>query len=555
MGDFKAMRLGLTLATAAALVGCGGAPTERASSTRHGLDGLPVWVVDSLSRVAPHDPVGPNASAVLAAGRGEYESFQIIVSGGPSGLTNVSVATSDLTGRLGTLIAKSQLSLYRENYSNVTSSSPDWGGPNRPLGPGTYPDGLIPFVDPTTGASLSGSGAALIAVPFTLAAGQNQPIWVDVLVPRDATPGLYAGTYTVTSDQGSFTGNIALTAWAFTLPLRPSLKSSFLVWNSVPQAALEELLRNKLDPLQAPPAEQQALMATFGLDSVGLPFFSGANVGNCSMDAPPSVASIQAAAAANQPGLYTYTYSADEIGACSSLYPIVKQWGANMHAAGVDNLVTMAPVPALFDDGSGSGRSAVDVWTMLPVTYDGSQSTGQALMKGDTLWSYNTLVQDAYSPKWEVDFLPINFRIQPGFISQSLSLTGILYWKVDAWSPDPWTDINNAGKYSSSNYPGEAVLLYPGQDVGIPGAAPSMRLKWLRDGVEDYEYVELLKKAGEGTWALQQAASVGKDWKNWTQNTTTLTVVRQALGTKLDQLGGDAGGATDGGDAATDGGQ
>ena len=53
----------------------------------------------------------------------------------------------------------------------------------------------------------------------------------------------------------------------------------------------------------------------------------------------------------------------------------------------------------------------------------------QALAKGDSLWSYNTLVQDPYSPKWEIDFDPINFRIQPGFISQSLGPTGMLYWR------------------------------------------------------------------------------------------------------------------------------
>ena len=42
----------------------------------------------------------------------------------------------------------------------------------------------------------------------------------------------------------------------------------------------------------------------------------------------------------------------------------------------------------------------------------------QALAKGDAVWSYNTLVQDAYSPKWEIDFDPINFRIQPGVSSK-----------------------------------------------------------------------------------------------------------------------------------------
>jgi len=51
-----------------------------------------------------------------------------------------------------------------------------------PLGPGWYADALIPEV----------SGAAngrLLAFPYDLEAGRNQPIWVDVFVPRDAAAG------------------------------------------------------------------------------------------------------------------------------------------------------------------------------------------------------------------------------------------------------------------------------------------------------------------------------------------------------------------------------
>ncbi len=40
-----------------------------------------------------------------------------------------------------------------------------------------------------------------------------------------------------------------------------------------------------------------------------------------------------------------------------------------MHAAGIANLVTMTPTPELLDDGSGTGRSAIDIWVVLPVMY------------------------------------------------------------------------------------------------------------------------------------------------------------------------------------------
>jgi hypothetical protein len=498
------------------------------------------WVTSSLQRTGQTDPAGSGTQAQLSAGKGEYESFQIVVRGPATGLSNVNVIVSDLTGPGGATIPKTSFTLYREHYVYVSTSSPNWGGSNQPLGAGWYPDGLIPFTDPATGASLSGSGAALVAVPFNLNANTNQPIWVDLLVPRAAVAGQYSGTFTVTSNQGNTSGTISLTVWNFTLPLKSTLRSTFLYWNTGNLAADAELLRNKIEPLREAVSEQSTLMSGFGLRDVALQFWSGADLSNCTMSAAPSVSQIQAAAAAQQPGLSPYIYSADEIGACSLLFPILQQWGYNMHQAGVNNLVTMAPTLALFSDGSGTGRSAVDIWTMLPVTYDGATSlVAQALAKGDSAWSYNTVVQDGYSPKWEIDFAPVNFRIQPGFISQSLGLTGMLYWKVDGWNAtDPWNQVNNTGVFSTGNYPGEGQLVYPGTQVGISGVAPSMRLKWLRDGVQDYEYVALLKAAGQGSQALALAQSVGPNWTSWTRDPNQLASVRQQLGQLLDQLNG-----------------
>jgi hypothetical protein len=255
------------------------------------------------------------------------------------------------------------------------------------------------------------------------------------------------------------------------------------------------------------------------------------------MSPAPSVSEFKSLAAAQQPGLMLYDYSADEIGHCTGLYPTIKQWANNMHQAGIKNLISMSPTPALYSDGSGTGRSAVDIWVLLPLMYNRSKTqVGEVLKKGDSVWSYNTLVQDAYSPKWLIDFDPVNFRIQPGFISQSLNLSGLLYWRIDKWPSDPWNNVNNAGSYSSANYPGEGMLVYPGEPVGVKGVVASMRLKWLRDGVQDYDYVQILKDLGKGDLAMQIAHSVGSDWTNWTRDPSAIESARQKLGEAIDQL-------------------
>lgn len=499
--------------------------------------GVPtVWVTPSLHRVGMTDAPTTTTQAQMYGARGAYDAFQIVVTAPSGGLTNVNVSVSALTGP--STIPQSSFTLYREMYVNVNQGSPNWGGSNQPLGPGWYADALIPFTNPATGQPLS--GATYTAVPTSVTASQNQPFWVDLLIPSTATAGNYTGTYTVTSDQGNYTGQIALTVWNFAMPSSPYLKSAFLFWTAGNLASLEELMKARLMPSSVPTANEASLMSTYGLNTTDVGFYSGASAGNCVMSAAPSVSQFQAAAEAQQPGLPLYDYSADEIGGCTNLYSTMQQWAANMHAAGISNLVTMAPTTALFSDGTGSGRSAVDDWVMLPEEYNASTSTvTQALAKGDSAWSYNTLVQDAYSPKWEIDFAPVNFRLQPGFISQTLGLTGLLYWRVDDFiSSNPWTDVNNAGTFSSNNYPGEGMLFYPGTQVGLDQVVPSMRLKWLRDGVEDYDYVQILKNQGGATQALQISQSVGPDWTNWTRSESAVVAARVQVGQAINALAG-----------------
>src|SRR3569833_35359 len=299
------------------------------------------------------------------------------------------------------------------------------------------------------------------------------------------------------------------------------------------------MLRNRVSSLRSDPSLHSSLVP-YGLQSVGLPFYSGASNGYSSMSQPPCVASLKASASQQNPNLIPMVYSTDEIINSTALYPTIRAWGGALHQAGVKNLSTLPPIPDLFDDGTVTGRSAVDYWAVMSLSYN-PYYVSQALNKGDEVWSYTALEQDGYSPKWLIDFSPMNLRIQPGFLSQSLGFSGLLYWRVDAWNSDPWNQVNTQGLYSTNNYPGEGILVYPGYQVGIDGVAPSMRLKWIRDGVDDYDYVQMLRNAGEGSWAMGLSSSVAPDWTNWTRDINTLANVRYQLGTELDRIYGGSG--------------
>jgi Domain of unknown function (DUF4091) len=493
-----------------------------------------VWTAPSLDRIGRTDPPRTGSSIQLNAARGEYESFQIVVSSPLNELKNVNITVSDLIGPKRQILPSKSITLYREHYVNVRKPSPQTKGSNRSLGAGWYADGLIPFVDPST--LKPPTKGSLKAVPFDLAGNQNQPIWGDIFVPRNQPAGNYRGKFTVTTDKGKTQGEILLNVWNFELPLKPSLHSAFEFWKPQSKNNHIELLKHKLMARRVKVEYEQELISKWGLNSVNLDMYSESNVRTCTMSEPPPVEKVQAAVKRRSRDLFLYNYTADEIDVCPKLNETVKKWARTLHAAGVPNAISMKPIPQLYNNGTGTGRSVVDIWVLLPKMYDEAKANVlQVLKKGNRVWSYNALVQDDYSPKWEIDFKPINYRIQPGFISQSLGLTGLLYWQNDLWTKDPWYDVQTYAA-DGDNYPGEGMLLYPGAEVGIEGIVPSMRIKWLRDGVEDYEYVQILKGLGRKDLALKLARTAGRDWRNWTQDLRVVESVRLQLGREIHKL-------------------
>jgi len=62
------------------------------------------------------------------------------------------------------------------------------------------------------------------------------------------------------------------------------------------------------------------------------------------------------------------------------------------------------------------------------------------------------------------------------------------------------------GSSSWVRYPnGDGFLLYPGAPIGYPGLLSSIRLEQAREGVEDYEYLHLLRRL------VAEAKSAGRD--------------------------------------------
>lgn len=180
-----------------------------------------------------------------------------------------------------------------------------------------------------------------------------------------------------------------------------------------------------------------------------------------------------------------------------------------------------------------------DIWVLLPKQFvSNAADVAAALKKGDRVWSYTAIVQDNFSPKWEIDFQPINYRIY-GFLNQSVGATGLLYWSVNSWAVgptnDPWTNLTYI-ENGKPEPPGEGWLVYPGAEVGSEAFVPSLRLKWIRKSIEDFEYVEILKKLNRRDWALALVKTVAADWTHWSQDPEAVESVRHQLGAEIDRI-------------------
>lgn len=501
-----------------------------------------VWTEDALTWVLKADPSKANSAITLYTAKREYEPFQVVVKAPASGnLTNVNVTVSDLVGPNSARIASSNINLYREYYVYTARGSSSNNGTNKPLGPGWYPDGLIPFADPATHQDLNGT---LNGSPFTVAAGENQPVFIDIFTPPDAMAGQYTGTVTVTSTQGTKTIQLNLVVWNFTLPFIRSLHSyTQLDYTGIlnTRSNYRELLVHRFNPVYVNRQDERFLMDNYGLDRVNAYAWSHSSYRHCTpIDPPPSISSVQAAAADHEPGLYLYDSYANEVWPCTAQFPIYMEWAKNLRAGGIHPDIVMYPVTALMGTAPDYQDSAGDVWTLLPKHYDQSKAqVGTLLSKGVEIWSYNPLVQDDYSPKQTIDYLPINSRIMHGFINQSLGFTGTKMWRVDYWSADPWNNKERYNSETGEQAPGDGDLTYRGDEVGLPGQViAGMRLKWFREGSEDYEYIQILKNLGQTDFALSTTRRVGTDFHTWTKDKDVLLTARKQLGDKIHALSG-----------------
>ncbi|MGA7791714.1 MAG: DUF4091 domain-containing protein, partial [Candidatus Acidiferrales bacterium] len=181
-----------------------------------------------------------------------------------------------------------------------------------------------------------------------------------------------------------------------------------------------------------------------------------------------------------------------------------------------------------------AGCAQRQVWMYQGCTEHGSCSNGSPGSSSAT-W-----------PSVMVDATPVRNRIMQ-WIEYLDNVSGDLYYDTElCWvasycqdgtgntGTDPWTYIYAFGGN------GDGTLIYPGPIAKIGGTTPiplpSMRLKNIRDGMEDYEYLHALTVAGQGTFAMSEVQSFITNAYTFNNDPNALLNARNALGNRLHQI-------------------
>ena len=226
-----------------------------------------------------------------------------------------------------------------------------------------------------------------------------------------------------------------------------------------------------------------------------------------------------------------YGYIMDEptnemFGLVSKLYGIAKE---------------AAPkIPLLLTHSPASGLSNVDIWCIQFPWY--SAKTIEAELKdGKHLWFYVCIGPERPYGNFFLYQEPIEHRIL-FWQTYKYRGEGFLYWEVNYWNDGNPLAYLKEGITFDKNMDGK--LLYPGAD----GPIGSIRYENIRDGIEDYDYLVLLKKVcndgrlkGKLKLRAERILSIPPELvrsaRQFSHNPNVLLGFRKEIGEILDKVG------------------
>ncbi len=512
---------------------------------------------------------GEKRQVTLAGARNEVLAFQVqIESQAP--LRSVSVAVSDLRGP-APFPADQTIRLFKEWYVEVKQPSHGGVRPVGfdCLATGWYPDALIPLdkrVKREFGMPFDLPDGAN-AVPEQ----KVQGVWVDVYIPRQQKPGTYQGTIRVTAREENRPLEevlaLRLEVWPFALPDENHLGTSLNDYGSIsPRRMAREKLwafyrlchqhRCVLDVLYngpkasgtgdaleldwteydaafGPLLDGSAFTARHGYRGPGegvpvkrlyLPFETK---GSWAWPRPAKEMETEPYERAVKKALREFESHFLEKGwTRTKLMMFYNRYDESGRLKEISYFARLLREAGLREPGRflyrvdggptrvvrGVGLQNVGVWCVNGnVRYTHVEEQRQIVRHGGQIWIYssNSAREPCIAAPY-IDTEALALRTW-GWVPWKYrdSVTTMCEWgtfyhgKGKRWR-DPSLAAALGGKQVLN---GDALLIYPGQFVGLDGPVPCIRLKALRRGSQDFEYMRLLRERTGGTRAADEVVN------------------------------------------------
>ncbi len=160
--------------------------------------------------------------------------------------------------------------------------------------------------------------------------------------------------------------------------------------------------------------------------------------------------------------------------------------------------------------------------------------------RGDTMWCY--VCNDPILP------YGVLFTDAPGAYQKAMfwqmfqrDIHGFLYWGTASWGYhgefiNPWlSPYTGVGDGEGKPVYGEGYLLYPGATIRRKGPIPTIRLKIVRDAIDDIELFEYASKFLGREWVLEKVNSVTPSLTEVTDDYDYIANVRVEIGNALEK--------------------
>ncbi len=553
--------------------------------------GVKVWAVPGEQKVRPDDKAetsnlvwSAEKKQVTIAGAGnEHVPFQVVISTPvppgwrPKAPDGFFVRASELKSAQGKVIPQQNVKLYLEHYIQIYAVSSPVGAT------GYWPDALAPLSEPFS------FQAQYIVVG-------NRPVWIDVFIPSGTPKGLYSGTVTVERfGKVIETIGVNLEVYGFSLPDETHLitymniskgEVSRFYRSQGSSPATEDLLQSYFDFLFDHRMEtwfNDPLVpeVTINGDKIDLKFneqrydyyMNKLKIKRVILETAPGEIVRHMNEEPFSPvfnkAIKSYLTSVesffrkkgwrDRLVFNSPIdepntkkdYEETRRYAELVHEAvpGIPFLATESPVTD--NPEWGTLRGYVNNFCVHGNSLN-EPEVKQALREeqakgGEATW-YISCDQAYPQPNYFIDAPALDPVMVP-WITERYKMNGFLYWAANFWNqtPDPWLDPVTfiSGFECSGGYVlnGEGSLIYPGNHTkrytgqpDVNGPVSSIRFELLREGIEDYEYIWMLKNKGAADFADEIVKNMVVDVSTFSRNLAELYLSRKAMAMKLEQL-------------------